>query len=74
MGEAKRRPNRVEEAIAKREEEERQAEIYRLNNPPQPLFNNPKSVASLGLMLGLLGTMSTPTHKRTKRIGVIPWN
>ena len=72
MGEAKRRPNRVEEAIAKREEEERQAEIYRLNNPPQPLFNNPKSVAKLGVVLSLLGMLNTPVHKPKQRIGVIP--
>lgn len=72
MGEAKRRPNRVQEAITKKQDLEKQAEIDRLNRPVEPLFNNPKSVAKLGVMLGLLGMLNTPVHKPKQRIGVIP--
>ena len=72
MGEARRRPNRVQEAITKKEDLEKQAAIDRLNNPPTPLFNNPKSVAKLGMVLGLLGMLNTPVHKPKQRIGVKP--
>lgn len=60
MGEAKRRPNRVQEAIERKEQEDKQVQEYQSANPPKPLSTRAGVALAMMTALSLSGMSRYP--------------